>query len=108
MLCEDGDGRDLGKINLDRPIELELIEQGVCRRGGGIAVLELEVAEPGLDRLCADPAMRISGGCVVFRLCFHFFSPLAVAPLNSPSLLPAEPTCRRQLPSSARKVAAPI
>ena len=56
---DDGDGRHLGEVDLDGPIELELIEQRVGRRGRGIAVLELEVAEPGLDRLRADPAMRI-------------------------------------------------
>ena len=58
---DDGDGRDLREVDLDGAIELELIEQRVGRRGRGIAVLELEIAEPGLDCLCADPAMRISG-----------------------------------------------
>ena len=59
MLCDDADGRDMGEEDLDGPIELELIEQGVGRRGRRVAVLELEVAEPGLDRLRADPAMTI-------------------------------------------------
>ena len=33
MLCDDADGRDLREVDLDGPIELELIEQGVGRRG---------------------------------------------------------------------------
>ena len=47
-----------GKIDVDSPIELELIEQRLRRRGRGITVLELEVAEPSLNRLRADPAMQ--------------------------------------------------
>ena len=68
---DDGDGRNLGEIDLDGPIELELIEQGVGRRGRGIAVLELEVAEPGLDRLGADPAVGIGFG--ISSQGVHFF-----------------------------------
>ena len=56
---DDRDRRHLREIDLDRAVELELIEQRVGRRGRGIAVLELEVAEAGLDRLGADPAVRI-------------------------------------------------
>ena len=61
MLCGDGNRGNLGEVNLDGPIELQLIEQGVGRRGGGITVLELEVAELGLDRLGAEPAVKIGG-----------------------------------------------
>ena len=53
MFCEDRDSRDLRKIDLNRPVELELVEQCVSRRGSGITVLELEIAELGFDRLCA-------------------------------------------------------
>ena len=69
---DDADGRDLREVDLNGPIELELIEQSVGCRGRGVAVLELEVAEPGLDRLVpiqpCDSADFTSSACAFVRV----------------------------------------
>jgi len=55
----DADGRDLGEIDLDCAIELELVKQRVCRCKGWLAVFELQGAEPGLHFLGANPTVTI-------------------------------------------------
>ena len=59
---DDGDGRHLGEIDLDGPIELELVQQGVGRLGCRVAVLEPEISKTGLDRFRANPAVPIGFG----------------------------------------------
>ena len=59
MLCDDRDGRNLSQVDLDAPIEFQLIEEGISRNLSRISVLEFEVAEPGLDRLGAEPTETV-------------------------------------------------
>jgi hypothetical protein len=51
--------RDLGQVDLDRPVEHQLIQQRVSRLTGRVPVLKREVAEPGPHHLSADPAMTV-------------------------------------------------
>src|SRR5262249_41169754 len=54
-----GDSRHLDQVGLNRAIENECVSQSRACVACRIAVFELEAAEPGLDGLGADPAMRV-------------------------------------------------
>src|SRR5262249_2097018 len=63
-LLDNGDGGHLGQVDLDGAVEGELIEERLGGWGRGISVLELEVAEAGLDGLGVDPTESIRGHCL--------------------------------------------
>jgi hypothetical protein len=56
---EHGHGRDARQVGLDGTIDQPEFIEAIGGVGGRISVPELEGAEAGLDRLGADPAMRI-------------------------------------------------
>jgi hypothetical protein len=56
---DDRHRRQLREIHLDRPIELELVEQGRGGFGRRVATLELKLTEARLDRFGAEPAVMI-------------------------------------------------
>ena len=60
-----GDAVHLHEVGLNRAIEGQPVPQSFRRVSRGITVLEFEVAEAGLDRLCAQP--RVVGRYLLVR-----------------------------------------